>query len=167
MDRASSVGSRVFNSRKTDRIREMHEFKKTPSKSDTATSNTHKYANIYTPPKYNRIIEGTLYTDRHIDTPKDNRLLYEQIDTISRSKSVERSQLIATKRSLNIVKQKKQGSRISQDNSAMLKRLKERSASYNVNQYENDRKRIEERFGHMCEYPYILGVTGSSSVIFI
>ena len=63
------------------------------------------------------------------------------------------------KKTLNQEKRKREALEISAANAGLLRRLKCKLPTYNVNQLESDRKKQECRLKAICEFPYKLGVS--------
>ena len=61
------------------------------------------------------------------------------------------------KKSLNKTAREKAYMQITRENKALLRRLQNKPASYSVKQWDEERKRTEQRLRNICEYPYKLG----------
>eukprot|EP00826_Nyctotherus_ovalis_P014542 TRINITY_DN14060_c0_g1_i1.p1 TRINITY_DN14060_c0_g1~~TRINITY_DN14060_c0_g1_i1.p1 ORF type:complete len:248 (+),score=54.36 TRINITY_DN14060_c0_g1_i1:147-890(+) len=104
-------------------------------------------------------MQATNNTDRFTEIEKSNRLLLERITDIQTSKRKPESAPRSNpyRRSLNISFRKREISKITSENYALLKRLQEKKSHYDASQLKKEYKRTKKLLCNISEYPYRIG----------
>jgi len=147
MFRAIPTSNKILARRWEEHEREIHLSKLKGMKASIDSS---------TPPQFrhlrSRLKRQQLMEDRFTEIERENRILLEKMTSILNTKT--RDSHLPRPRSLNRELRKRELLRVTAENQAILKRLQDKPASYNVQQWEEDQKRHEETLRLRCEYPY-------------
>lgn len=101
--------------------------------------------------------------DRVLEIEQENRKLLERMSAIITAKSSVQT-AAGRGKSLNREFRKKELTRVTLENQALLKRLQNRQSSYSTEQWRQDRKETERLLRNICQYPYVLGADSPSEL---
>ena len=101
--------------------------------------------------------------DRLLVIEQENRKLLERMSAIITAKPPVQTAASRGK-SLNSEYRKKELSRVTIENQALLKRLQNRQSSYSNEQWRHDRKETERLLRNICQFPYVLGSESPSDM---
>ena len=96
-----------------------------------------------------------LQEERYSEIERENKILLGKMTQISNTNSLK--QLPRLSKSLNKEARKRKLVQITVENQAIIKRLSQKKSSYNIDRWENQRKKVEKLLDNICEYPYTLG----------
>lgn len=101
-----------------------------------------------------RLKQIQIAEDRCTEIERANRILLEKMSTVMNAKPPEFPLL--RPKSLNKILRKRALAAINAENQAILKRLQQRTASYNITSWRESERKTEELLRLRCEYPYQL-----------
>ena len=147
MFRAIPTSNKILARRWEEHQREIHLSKLKGIKASIDSSTPQQFRHLRSRLKRQQQME-----DRFTEIERENRILLEKMTTILNTKA--RGTPLPRPKSLNRELRKRELLRVTAENQALLKRLQEKPASYNVQQWEEDQRRHEETLRLRCEYPY-------------
>ena len=112
-----------------------------------------RYSHIKKNHKRDQQQEGNTNIERYTEIERENRILLEKMSQIIQTRSNSFSKISAKKST----SKKKISNRILNDNSFLVKRLRNQSSSYSQAKFQEERKGTEEVLHRISEYPFSLG----------
>jgi len=147
MDRSIPVSNKLIFKRINERNRQIHLNKLSQIKSSINRQPPLSFNHLKVNKKKNQLYETKL-----TEIERENRILLEKLTNIMKAPA----KLPAPEkhpRSLNRETRKKELVKITIENQAILKRLKEQKSMYDHNSWLNERKRHETYLKNISEYP--------------
>jgi len=162
MYRQQPVVSKILQKKWVSYEQDVHERKLSEVKSRLRS---------VSPPKFRHVVKNLKreqrQEERYTEIERENRILLEKMSNIMSHRQnnsfLNNSRSSSVKRSLNRNQRKKEMTKITNENQALLRRLQDRKPVYNVHRWESERKRQEHLMKNMCEYP-LVSLNGSESV---
>ncbi len=150
MDRSIPVSNKLIVQRINERNRQIHLNKLNEVKPSI---------NRQPPPSFNHLKsnkkKNQLYEAKLTEIERENRILLEKLTNIMKAPT-KLSTLEKQPRSLNREIRKKELVKITIENQAILRRLKDQKSMYDHNSWLNERKKHETYLRNISEYPMSL-----------
>jgi hypothetical protein len=150
--RAQPVSSQVCADRVAARNYTLHRQKLAAIKPHVDVIAPKMYPHLY-----QKLKKAQLEEERCSDIERDNRTLVKRMTEIMQRSGIDShspKRPLSMGASLNHVRRKQELARITRENHALMKRIQERSPTYNHLAWEQDRERNEQLCERICRYPY-------------
>ncbi|OMJ66778.1 hypothetical protein SteCoe_36265 [Stentor coeruleus] len=147
MHRAIPISNKILSKKWEENNHRIHTEKLKNMQSRVNSGCPQEFFHLKYKAKRDQMLE-----DRFTEIERENRILLEKMSSIMNKKQ-QKDEGFAFK-SLNKVARKEEMRRIAMDNKALLKRLQEKSPSYSIHQWEEDRRMKEKILKNMGDFPY-------------
>jgi hypothetical protein len=157
MDRSIPVSNKLISQKIHEKNRQIHLAKLNSIKSSISRQAPLTFTHLKSNKKRHQLYENKL-----TEIERENRILLEKLTTIMKNPNKTLS-VDKQPRSLNKEVRKKELVKITIENQAMLKRLKEQRSMYDHNSWLDERKKAEIYLRNISEYPLSLYATTSKT----
>lgn len=154
MYRSIPTVNRIIQKKWNEKLHSIHCEQLKKIRSLLKITTPRNFTHLKTQLKRRQLLEGKRYIEKHTEIDRENRVLMEKMTVIFSSKP--QKPVLTKKCSLNNEARKRELRKITAENRAILKRLRDKKPNYNVLQWELERKEQVKRLNYLCEYPYLL-----------
>lgn len=147
MDRAIPTASKIITKKINDRNRQLHLARLQEVKSSIPRDTPQSFAHLKSNKKKTQIYEEKLG-----EIERENRILLDKLTTIMKIPKGDSAEKKIPK-SLNREQRKKELVKITMENYAFLKRLRDKKSQYDKDYWEQERKKNERYLKNISEYP--------------
>jgi hypothetical protein len=149
MHRAQPVASQVCADRVNTRNYNLHRTKLATIKPSIDNRPPKMYPHLY-----QKLKKAQQEEDRCGEIERDNRTLVKRMAGIMQRSGLDNGNPPTMLSSLNKVRRRQELSRITKENHALLRRIRDKQPTYSHLQWEQERERNEQLCDRICRYPY-------------
>ena len=149
MHRSQAVASQVCTDRVNTRAYNQHRSKLATIKPSIDNRPPKMYPHLY-----QKLKKVQREEERLGEIERDNRTLVKRMGVILQRGGLDNGKPPTMLSSLNKVRRRQELSRITKENHALLRRIRDKQPTYSHLEWEQDREKNEQLCDRICRYPY-------------